>query len=60
MLNDIVEFISKCEVSTNTQIYNLFEFQCTAELREFIYNFADPASPEPLRSAMYNLGFTNY
>jgi hypothetical protein len=60
MLNDIVEFISKCEVSTNTQIYNLFEGQCSSELRELIYNFADPTSPEPLRSAMYNLGFINY
>ena len=60
MLTNIVEFIRKCEVSTNIEIYNLFEFECSDELRDLIYDFANPKSPEPFRSAMYNLGFTNY
>ena len=36
--------------------YNLFEDRCSDELRAKIYNFADPASAEPFRSAMHRLG----
>jgi hypothetical protein len=60
MITSIVEFIRQCEVSTNDQIYELFEFNCSEDLRDLIYDFANPTSPEPFRSAMYNLGFTDY
>jgi len=39
---------------------DVFEDQCTSNLRDLIYSFADPESNEPFRSAMFNLGFTEY
>jgi hypothetical protein len=47
-------------VSTNDQIYEMFEFNCNDTVRTEVYFWADLTSPEPFRSAMYNLGFTNY
>jgi len=60
MITSIVEFIQQCEVSTNDEIYKLFEFNCTDQVRDDVYMWANPKSPEPFRSAMYNLGFTDY
>lgn len=40
--------------------YDLFEFECTDSVRDQVYSFADKDSPEPFRSAMYNLGFKTY
>jgi hypothetical protein len=60
MISNIAQFIQQCEVSTNAQIYDLFELNCSDEVRNDVYMWADPTSPEPFRSAMYNLGFTNY
>ena len=60
MITNIAEFIQKCEVSTNDQIYEMFEFECSDEVRTDVYFWANPASSEPFRSAMYNLGFTEY
>jgi len=60
MVTTLAEFIQKCEVSTNDQIYDMFEFNCSDKVRAEVYFFANPTSPEPFRSAMYNLGFTEY
>lgn len=60
MITTIAEFIQKCEVSTNDQIYDMFETNCSDKVRNEVYFFAAPTSPEPFRSAMYNLGFTDY
>ena len=60
MISNIVEFIQKCEVSTNDQIYDMFELECSDEVRTAVYFFADLTSPEPFRSAMHKLGFTEY
>lgn len=42
------------------RMYEMFEFECTEELRDLIYSLADEDTPEPCRSAMYNMGFVNY
>jgi hypothetical protein len=60
MIATLAEFIQKCEVSTNEQIYEMFEHNCSDEVRTDVYFWANPNSSEPFRSAMYNLGFTNY
>ena len=60
MITTLAQFIQQCEVSTNYEIYKLFEFKTSEEVRNDVYMWADPTSPEPFRSAMYNLGFTNY
>lgn len=60
MIDSLVEFIQRCETATNEQIYEMFEFNCSDKVRTEVYFFADLTSPEPFRSAMYNLGFTNY
>lgn len=41
-------------------IYTLFEHHCSDAVRAQVYKLADPTSPEPFRSAMHNIGFTNY
>jgi len=56
-LNDFIEF---CKTATHNEIYEMFEFTIADELRDRILSFANPRSPEPVRSAMYNLGFTDY
>ena len=40
--------------------YYIFEEQCSAELRDEIYALAAANTPEPFRSAMHNMGYTNY
>jgi len=60
MLTSLEQFISACTSATNDQIYDLFETECSDELRDLVYEFSDPESPEPFRSAMFNLGFTRF
>jgi hypothetical protein len=48
---------ASCHIS---DMYDVFEYQTSDELRNQVYELADPTSPEPFRSAMHNLGFTNY
>ena len=60
MITTLAQFIQQCEVSTNAQIYEMFEFNCNDTVRTEVYFWADLTRPEPFRSAMYNLGFTNY
>jgi hypothetical protein len=40
--------------------YDVFEYECTDTVRDYVLCFADADSVEPFRSAMYNLGFTDY
>ena len=60
MITTLAQFIQQCEVSTNDQIYEMFEFNCNDTVRTEVYFWDDLTSPEPVRRAMYNLGFTNY
>ena len=58
MINTLNEFLIICEISSADDIYELFEDDCTDEVRAEIYSHADETSPEPFRSAMENLGVT--
>ena len=40
--------------------YDIFEDQCTDALRREIYQMASPSDPEPFRSAMHRMGYTEY
>ena len=63
MITTIGDFIVQvCQLGEKnvSNAYNLFEDLCSDELRDKIYSFADPTSPEPFRSAMHRLGFVNY
>lgn len=63
-MQQIATFDSFVNCVTNLEdisdAYDLFEFECTDSVRDQVYAFADVDSPEPFRSAMYNLGFKNY
>ena len=61
MINNISEFAEQIDKLNNiSDAYYLFEDQCSPELQKFIYNLADKNSAEPFRSAMHNMGYTNY
>ena len=61
MLNTLNEFIAKVESLKNiADAYDVFEFDCTDQLRDYIYTFSDPDESEPFRAAMHNLGFETY
>lgn len=55
------EFVELCKNATNDERFYMFEEgPCTEELKCEIYALADPDSSEPFRSAMNNLGFSDY
>jgi len=56
-LNDFIEF---CKTATHNEIYEMFEYTITDELRDRIYSFAAPSSAEPFREALSQLGIDNY
>jgi hypothetical protein len=61
MLASLDGFIQRVETLKNiSDAYYVFEYECSAELRDLIYNFADSGSVEPFRVAMHNLGFDTY
>jgi hypothetical protein len=61
MIASLDSFIQRVETLKNiSDAYYVFEYECSAELRDLIYNFADPGSMEPFRVAMHNLGFDTY
>jgi hypothetical protein len=61
MLNTLTEFVDRVKELDNVyDAYHVFEEECTDELREDIYNMSEANSAEPFRSAMYNLGFSDY
>ncbi len=60
MLETIAEFMMRVHELDNIQdAYYVFEEECSPELRDRIYRIAE-GSPEPFRSAMYELGFFEY
>ena len=61
MLKTLRDFILRVEQLNKVQdAYDVFEDECTDDLREVIYDFADLKSPEPFRSAMIKIGYKNY
>lgn len=59
-LTTLKQFIEACTFGDHQLIYEVFEEQCSDELRAQIYSLADADTPEPFRSAMHNIGFTDY
>lgn len=57
-LKDFVVAVDK--LSDIHDAYDIFEDDCSEDLRGLIYKLADQDTPEPFRSAMYNIGFTQY
>lgn len=55
-------FILMCNADpTNIDlIYEMFEDDCTEELRNQIYSLSDPDDLEPFRAAMINMGFPDF
>lgn len=61
MLVSLRSFIQRVETLKHIgDAYYVFEDECSAELRDLIYGFADPDEAEPFRAAMHNLGFDAY
>ena len=60
-LTTLREFVHAVDaLSDIDDAYYVFEDRCSESLRACIYTHADKASPEPFRSAMHVLGYTNY
>lgn len=61
MITTLVEFVVRVNSLTNiSDAHYVFEDECSEELRAQVSMFADLNSPEPFRSAMYNMGFVEY
>jgi len=58
------QFVQKAKeldkIGKLTDMFDVFEDNTTEQVRTEIYKLADPKTPEPFRSAMINLGFTDY
>jgi hypothetical protein len=60
MLNTIKDFVMRVnELDSVHDAYYVFEEECSDALRDRIYRIAE-GSAEPFRSAMIELGFTDY
>ncbi len=61
MIANIRQFILKIEsLQDQGDAFEIFEEKCTEELRTGIYKMADLDTPEPFRSAMVNMGYTEF
>jgi hypothetical protein len=61
MLTTLDDFIKRIETLKDiADAYDVFEDECSDQLRDHIYTFADPDESEPFRAAMHNLGFDTY
>jgi hypothetical protein len=60
MITTFEQFIAFCQTASNDEIYEAFEDNCTDDVRDEVYSYANPGNPEPFRNAMFNLGFVNY
>lgn len=49
-------FVAYCKANPAADLYELFEFEIEAALRDDILLFADRDSPEPVRAAFRKLG----
>lgn len=56
MKNTIDEFVQAARGRTSKQIYELFEFDTAATVRDAIINMTSEDDPEPVRSALNILG----
>lgn len=56
ILNTIEEFAKASDNASFDEIYDLFEYNVSPELRDTIYGLADPESNEPVRNAMRQIG----
>lgn len=59
MITTLKQFVLMC-VANPDMAYFYFEEEASDDLRDQIYSLADSTSPEPFRSAMINMGFTDY
>lgn len=62
MISTIREFVKRCDSLKNiSDAYDVFEDECTDELRDLIYNTLSMNDDnEPFRAAMYNLGYHDF
>ena len=61
MYTTLVQFVTAVNMLNNiADAYDIFECKSSDALRDLIYTLAEPLSPEPFRSAMHTMGFTNY
>lgn len=59
-ITNLRQFILFCDTHDDDTIYDMFEYNCSENVRNRVYSFATPGSPEPFRSAMINLGFSDF
>jgi len=60
-MNTLIEFKSAVDLLDDVaDAYDIFEDDCTDDLRDEIYNLSDSDTPEPFRSAMRNMGYVTY
>jgi len=57
-MKTIAQFAAACINKSHNDIYELFEFDISQELRDLIYMRAENDTPEPVRSALNNIGFS--
>jgi len=57
-MKTIAEFATTCINKSHNDIYELFEFGISQELRDLICMRAENDTPEPVRSALNNIGFS--
>lgn len=59
MITTLKQFILMC-VANPDMAHFYFEEEASDDLRDLIYSLSDEDTPEPFRSAMINIGFTDY
>lgn len=50
------DFAQACIGFSSDQVYELFEYGCSQDLRDAVYALADPDGSEPFRDACNQLG----
>lgn len=58
-IKTLKDFVLEC-VKRPGEEADIFEDECTQSLRTQIYSLAGDDTPEPFRSAMFIIGFTDY
>jgi hypothetical protein len=61
MITSVVEFLERVRGLENiADAHDIFENECTDQVRDIIINNAESGSAEPFRSAMHKFGFKDY
>jgi len=61
MINTLAQFKLRVnQLDDISNAYDVFEVECSEELRSVIYNMSTESSPEPLRDAMIAMGYTDF